>query len=94
MKLYAVRDVTSKESVGIFHCEIHQLADMVDEVTSPQECEFTVIKKPASVIWPNPYSQKWIDTDDEDDGISPATIGGSLYMQIFDKKAKWEALAF
>jgi hypothetical protein len=93
MKLYAVRLIENKESVGIFHCVEEDLFMMVDEVASPYQCESTVIRGRASVVWDTPGSSIWDDSEEDEHQENPmalASLGSELQEKIFTAK-KWKA---
>jgi hypothetical protein len=84
MKLYIVRDVTSKRIIGLFWCDFPELTMLVDEEINPVEAEYCRIAGTASLRWGSRGPKVGVDVplDTTEDGPWEAyqqSIGRSMW---------------
>ena len=86
-----VRVIHNKVAVGIYTCTEYQLADLIDEVTEPDACEYKKLPPGGFVFGGNPVLHALADEDGEDlrdDGYSLT----ASWDVIYDDKGLWRRM--
>ena len=94
MANYIVRLKETKEIVGIFSAtNLTMLADMIDEVTDPFDCEYSPIDDDGGIIWHRPKEAAVpIEGDDmPEDFFARAELTHFWGVAVFDTQAKWKS---
>jgi hypothetical protein len=72
MPTYLVRIIETHDLVGIFSADnIVQLADIVDECTEPDDCEYARLSVAGGIMWTSPAIPIPIPPTDDEDGSEP-----------------------
>lgn len=81
MPTYFVRLIHNREAVGLFSAEDEeQLADVVDELTDPSDCEYAELDEPGGILWgrgakPLPLIHDW-----DHEKRSPFDVVGAYFL--------------